>query len=915
MSVSYKDSNVIGGPIDERVFNQLKARAKILDTRTHRTDNELMYLNSTTGWVKLTSSVNTPDNQEQDAKNFTLLGGVLRDKKQLGGIFNSADNAYKNSDMLGYRPMAGITSFDVDTPSTFGTLRTATVNFKANSIEDLDILEQLYMRPGFSILLEWGHSLYIDNKGDLQTNITTFPNFFNSSDANSIYEKIKELKAGSYNNYDAMYGFIKNFVWSFNLDGGYDCKVDIVAQGELIQSLQIALATARNSTSKEGDSKVTEVNYTTPLHEVLHIIRDASAETPYGTPKRTVSTGTGYDMPITNSAGSLQNEVNNILQKNVSELYSKVHSRLKENNRAQDRRIDILSAKIHGKEPVISNQWAKYITLGTLLELINEIFTIKDHLGNPLAKFNTNVVNTFLTFDQHFALDPLIAILPKKSTLKTEFKYDISRQVTPVNGEYNDVLNILLNVNYILEVLNRVINSKEITVQTVVDVLNQILRELASTLGGINEFDLHNDGEGSDFYVVDRRVTPAKKDLKESSKLDLVGLKSSLENITMASKLSSNTTSMIAISSMASSSNIGKDTLNIQKWSLGLKDRHAPTKTVGTQPLIAEDTSPLEQVDINRLRKYLDQVNTAGSPSDFKNYDSESILGLTPLHRQFTVACLEELTKITKTSPAGLIPFELSFTIQGIGGLKVGQAIVVDDKILPKRYRGEVAFIITGVKHTIKTNRWVTDVRTQMTTIGTFEESKIESKLDVDLEELIDIFAPEYTPPTNPQNRLPITSFPRVGTAGEQLIKSFEKFEPVAYPDPVSKGKPVTIGWGSTVNIKQQPFQLGDTITPGAAEFLFFRDTESKVAAIKKLVKVPLTQNEFDALVSFTYNVGEGNLQSSTLLRLLNQKRYIAAAQQFLVWDGKGDLSIPGLVRRRTAEKELFLSGNPGDPS
>ncbi|MCY1458796.1 Lysozyme RrrD [compost metagenome] len=76
---------------------------------------------------------------------------------------------------------------------------------------------------------------------------------------------------------------------------------------------------------------------------------------------------------------------------------------------------------------------------------------------------------------------------------------------------------------------------------------------------------------------------------------------------------------------------------------------------------------------------------------------------------------------------------------------------------------------------------------------------------------------------------------------------------------------------------------------------------------VERLVQVPLTGNQWDALVSFTYNLGAANLESSTLLRLLNAGDYVGAAGQFPRWNKAGGKVLPGLVRRREAERVLFL--------
>ena len=136
---------------------------------------------------------------------------------------------------------------------------------------------------------------------------------------------------------------------------------------------------------------------------------------------------------------------------------------------------------------------------------------------------------------------------------------------------------------------------------------------------------------------------------------------------------------------------------------------------------------------------------------------------------------------------------------------------------------------------------------------------------------------------------------------GLALTEQFEGLQLTAYQDPVGVW---TIGYGHTGN----DVQPGLTITQEQASALLLQDVASAVAAVNRLVTVPLTQNQFDALVDFTFNVGQGNLASSTLLRELNAGNTAGAAAQFLVWVYAGGVQLPGLVKRRQAEAALFQS-------
>jgi GH24 family phage-related lysozyme (muramidase) len=148
----------------------------------------------------------------------------------------------------------------------------------------------------------------------------------------------------------------------------------------------------------------------------------------------------------------------------------------------------------------------------------------------------------------------------------------------------------------------------------------------------------------------------------------------------------------------------------------------------------------------------------------------------------------------------------------------------------------------------------------------------------------------------------PIESDPKrrqINSKGLQLLKSFEGFSATAYQDIVGVW---TIGYGTTSGIRP-----GMRVTQSQAEDLLRRDLFRFETAVANLVKVPLNENQFSALVSFVYNVGEGALAGSTLLRVLNQGNYREAANQFMRWNRAGGNEVAGLTRRRRAEQALFL--------
>jgi len=141
----------------------------------------------------------------------------------------------------------------------------------------------------------------------------------------------------------------------------------------------------------------------------------------------------------------------------------------------------------------------------------------------------------------------------------------------------------------------------------------------------------------------------------------------------------------------------------------------------------------------------------------------------------------------------------------------------------------------------------------------------------------------------------------KISQTGLDLIKSFEGLELKAYQDVVGVW---TVGFGSTgPHVKP-----GMVITAKQAEDLLREDVARFEACVSKQVTVPINQNQFDALVSFAFNLGCGNLASSTLLKKLNAKDYAGASLEFPKWNRAGGSVLAGLTRRREAEKALFLS-------
>lgn len=260
--------NIVGGPLKSAIVTQLKKRQELLGQTGTRGIDNLVYNSNKNCWVKMSSftEFTGPDslsvitnllNGEVPIKSpvslasdWTLIGGTAYNSVDSRGLVNDTPRygvstpggAYGAGGIreLGYRPMPGIVSFTAESLPPVGAAYSATIKLKAWNLNQLSILDMLYFRLGFYCLVEWGHSVFVDNGGKVHTDIfqtinTQKPGITYSD----VQEQIKIKRQQSGYNYDAMIGIITNYDWTQNRDGSYDCSVKLTGNGSLAESMKI----------------------------------------------------------------------------------------------------------------------------------------------------------------------------------------------------------------------------------------------------------------------------------------------------------------------------------------------------------------------------------------------------------------------------------------------------------------------------------------------------------------------------------------------------------------------------------------------------------------------------------------------------------------------------------------------------
>lgn len=272
--MAIKLSNVIGAPFSDDVLRQLAIRARRNSTLS-RSNEEVLFLANKTAWARLTSSVNITLLTENERKNFFtrlnldpgnypnpdslaqnwILEAGTSIQKGNGitlrqGLGSNGAYGLGGTDELGYRPMPGLTSVQVETTGRLGSLRQATISFKVWNMNQLNVIEALYFRLGYSMLLEWGHTQYFSNKNSNNSEIPTgifisndiygIDNPFNDGRTKeTVQQDIARKAKRTSGNYDGMLGIVSNFNWSFNQEGGYDCTVRLIGLGAIMDSMRI----------------------------------------------------------------------------------------------------------------------------------------------------------------------------------------------------------------------------------------------------------------------------------------------------------------------------------------------------------------------------------------------------------------------------------------------------------------------------------------------------------------------------------------------------------------------------------------------------------------------------------------------------------------------------------------------------
>lgn len=412
---------IIGPGFDEYVQKQINLRQK--NNRAYnqsdlKSIDIVKYQNANTAFLRLSSGVNINGSSDQ-ARSYQLFNTQFGIKNSKGtfdyqiasgvnlGNYNSAYGFLSNSS-YGYVPPPGLISADVKSLNR-GSLREATIQMKCHSADQLEVINNLYLRLGFSMLLEWGWSHYFNNKGEYETNYHNVSNIFfeEGKDQTEILRWIQQDREKSNGNYDAMYGVVKNYSWSLEKDGSYDITLNLVSVGDVIESLKgnkstpTALPSQPTTTSPPNDqTPPLEFNKEkSDLNKILYSLTQQIPPDGFNGGNWYLNNDKTTTSIINTNTGLKSNQDNNASGNIQGEVIGTYFPELK---------------GIVGNNAGYNAQY--FIKLGFFLRILQNyclLYDVSKPGNTSLFNIDFDYDNSFMfTFPRHCSLDPRIALIP-----------------------------------------------------------------------------------------------------------------------------------------------------------------------------------------------------------------------------------------------------------------------------------------------------------------------------------------------------------------------------------------------------------------------------------------------------------------------------------------------------------------------
>lgn len=744
--------NIIGEGFRKYVVDQIRRR-ELQYGAANKSSENIAYQNGKTGWVAMASGVdvetinffNGSSYQGQNvggnnlAKQYVLFNGTYKEQagkdrsNQKGGISLSEqvfpNNAYGmggNLASYGLRPMAGITSVSI-TSGPRGSLRFADVKIKAWNRAQFEAIDALYMRLGFTVLLEFGHSNFFYNGGTYEENnpYTFIDSFLDGTNkvANvpgvavgkklgqyDVLSAIRHLREMSNGNYDAVYAKVCNFNWSFQKDGSFDISVKLVSMGDVIEALKVNVMTTPKTLASDTTTQQGEEGTVVEEPTSAQIIESYADKHDIGRMLNQVrvnldSEGSG------DGAAFIRYKAYGVSKDSTGRNL-----------------IDAFKQTPNGSNDKY------YLRLGSFLQWyeIAKMVAVKDDKPLLSLDYDTDTNLVFFAEGQR-STDPTICVLsleyPLTDGTKRVYAPGMEKYAEDVKQGYGKIMNVYLNFEFILTTIDSVKDDEGNVV--LIDFLEKILSGICEATGNINKLSVAIDEEENIIRIIDEVKLPNRDELlakitKNASPtlalFTMYGFRtegtergatrgSFIKDFSVQTSFSKETAAMITIGAQADGRVVGEDATAFSAWSKGLIDRIEPSKIDKAVSKEPESFDKTFADDLVKYNQFLQDISS-GTGVTAPTYNVDDIAAWSSFQKTYLQYKIGEnaKNKNVASNTIGFLPINLSLTMEGLSGMKVYQKFAVDSAFLPANYPTALEFIVKSIAHTIDSNGWITTI-------------------------------------------------------------------------------------------------------------------------------------------------------------------------------------------------------------
>jgi hypothetical protein len=768
--------NLVGEVFDPFVTEQINTRQRIYGS-SDRSIQDQQFLNNNGAFVRLVSSVNldgadtsgfgefSGKSGDALARAFILQGGAVTNGSLPYGITGDSGNpAYglgtSGGNPYGYSPLPHLTDVDVKSLNR-GSLREANLNIVAYNPIQLNIIDALYLRLGYTVLLEWGHNILPDGSTNTYSLKDAILNGgFDGNAIRQVLDKTRDLRKSSGGNYDAFFGKIKNYSWSFENDGSYKISLSIVSMGDVVESISIGsrygklgieklkLDDEQKKTIKENAEKNRKKAEDQKLSEgqsIESVLGDSSEEQLiyaeagqsdlneylYRCITFDVSTKGTEDDDVVSSGIDIEDYQGSNTSTAV-DLTSKVPG-----PKATNGGVNIIGIPFDG----CANQDQYFIRLGWLLEFIEKQVLIYQTEGGdrnaPLINISYDVNENFcLTHKMQISADPRICVIGSKNVEGLgELHPGLDKYYDTNPVECGKLMNIYISFVQIVSLLKEKRDDKGNV--PLLDFLQGLMDKVATAMGGINTFEVIVDEDTNTLKILDNAKIPGiEKALQKQSSpatFEIYGYKpgnsSFVKSISLKTEITNNLATEITVGAQAGGVVDGAvDASAPSLLNKGFKDRIVPVKVAPGGNTASPDASFAEAIEKFKedkkiydayVESQLTKANNTGffAPlynffaDDDSNWDPELFDSCVNIQSNILKSDFIAAAKSDKASPlAGFIPLNLGLTFMGLSGMKIFEKFRINQNFLPSNYNKNIDFVLKGISHKIDKDGWFTSI-------------------------------------------------------------------------------------------------------------------------------------------------------------------------------------------------------------